>query len=52
LQVIIKDLITIDNFIGAGYYFISEGSGPTKALQGAPGRGDIRFGVALGLCPE
>ncbi len=52
LQVIIKDLITIDNFIGAGYYFISSASGPTQALQGAPGRGDIRFGVALGLCPE
>jgi hypothetical protein len=52
LQLIVKDFLTIDTFVGAGFYVFSEASGAKKTLDGAPGRGDIRFGVALGICPE
>lgn len=51
-QWIIKDIITIDTYIGAGYYMFNAHLQKAGSTDQAPGNGDIRFGIAIGIAPE
>lgn len=51
-QWIIKDIITIDTYIGAGYYVFNGHFPKAGSTDQAPGNGDIRFGIAIGIAPE
>jgi hypothetical protein len=51
-QWIMKDMFTIDLFGGAGYYVLTSEDKFQNRIEKSPGRGDIRFGVAFGICPE
>jgi hypothetical protein len=51
-QWILKDMFTIDLFGGAGYYVLTKEEKFVGRIEKSPGRGDIRFGIAFGICPE
>lgn len=51
-QFLVLDMLSLDFFAGAGYYFYSDARRGRFATEKEPGRGDIRIGICLGIAPE